>query len=107
NGGRQEVGGAGNDADGHAPLQEVATVHFHPHGCPPKILTGIFVFSFRPTDSLHLTAAERNCQSRSQSWVLPRATERVSLIPPENPKALLRPLPPTLFPPLRAIEWEF
>lgn len=41
----------------------------------------------RPTDNVHLTATECNCQSGLQRQVLPRATEATIFASPENPKA--------------------
>ncbi len=46
-----------------------------------------FPFSFSgPTDNVHLTAADRNCQSGLQCKVLPRATEMAIGASRENPK---------------------
>jgi hypothetical protein len=50
-------------------------------------LTRISVFIFRLTGNVHPTASECNVQSSFQCWVLPRTTEGVSFMSPENPKA--------------------
>jgi hypothetical protein len=64
-----------------------------------------FLLSFSgPTGNIHLTAAERNCQSGLRCKVVPRATEGAIDACRENSKdgncPLFRPVPPTLFPPL-------